>query len=251
MTAVEMLPRPVCVITGVGDATGAALVRRFVEGGYHVAMLARTAARLRTLEAETDAATAYVCDVGDLDTLQATIEKIRTELGDPEIVVHNAVAHSFETFLEGDPALLERNFRVNTTALLYLARALAPAMIDRGRGAIIVTGNTAALRGVPKYALFAPTKAAQRILAEALARDLGPRGIHVGYVTIDAAIDAGWLGPEGTRPDWLEPPTGWPHPREDYFAQPHAIAEEVFHMAHQDRTTWAFDLVIRPFAEVW
>ena len=115
----------------------------------------------------------------------------------------------------------------------------------------MVTGNTASHRGAPKYALFAPTKAAQRILCESLARDLGPKGIHVGYVTIDAAIDVTWLGSGSGRPSWLEPPADWPWPREDYFAKPSAIAEEVYHLAHQDRSTWAFDLVIRPFAEKW
>ena len=245
------MTKPVALITGVGDATGAALARRFAAGGYRVAMLARNADRLQRFETEIDDARAYVCDVGDLDALHATIETIRAELGNPEILVHNAVRHTFDTFLDADPEELERNFRVNTTALLYLARALAPDMIEAGRGAIMVTGNTASLRGVPNYALFAPTKAAQRVLAESLARDLGPKGVHVGYVTIDAAIDVTWLGEGDDRPSWLEPPAGWPWPREDYFAKPDSIAEEVFHLAHQDRSTWTFDLVIRPFAEPW
>jgi len=242
---------PVCVITGVGDTTGAALARRFADGGYRVAMIARNQERLMTLEHEIPGTQAFVCDIGDLETLTETIANIRSSMGMPEVLVHNAVAHTFDTFLDADPADLERNFRVNTTALLYLTRELAPDMIDAGKGAIMVTGNTASHRGVPKYALFAPTKAAQRILAEALARDLGPKGIHVGYVTIDAAIDVTWLGPDHQRPDWLLPPKNWPHGREDFFAKPDAIADEVFHLAHQDRSTWAFDLTIRPFAEKW
>jgi NAD(P)-dependent dehydrogenase (short-subunit alcohol dehydrogenase family) len=129
---------------------------------------------------------------------------------------------------------------------------MVPAMVAKGKGAIVVTGNTSALRGRANFAGFAPTKAAQRILAQALARELGPQRVHVAYLTIDAAIDAPWLGAEGrTRPAWLEPPAGWPHARDDYFAQPDAIAEEVFHVAHQHRSTWSFDHVIRPFAEVW
>jgi len=242
---------PVALITGVGDSTGTALARRFAAGGYRVAMLARNAARLAALEAEIEGARAFVRDLDDLEALAATVAEVRETLGKPEVLIHNAVAHSFETFLEGDPALLERNFRVNTTALLHLARALAPDMIAAGRGAILATGNTASHRGVPNYALFAPTKAAQRILCQALARDLGPKGIHVGYVTIDAAIDVTWLGSEDERPDWLTPPADWPWPREDFFAKPAAIAEEVFHLAHQHRSTWTFDLVIRPFAERW
>ena len=242
---------PVCLITGVGDSTGAALARRFAAGGYRVAMLARNAERLAALEAEIEGSKAYVCDVGDLDALAATLAEVRAALGKPAVLVHNAVAHSFATFLEGDPALLERNFRVNTTALLHLARALAPDMIEAGSGAILATGNTASHRGVPNYALFAPTKAAQRVLCQSLARELGPKGVHVGYVTIDAAIDVTWLGTPEERPAWLTPPPDWPWPREDYFAKPAAIAEEVFHLAHQDRSTWTFDLVIRPFAEKW
>jgi len=245
------MPKPVCLITGVGDATGAALARRFARGGYRVAMIARNAQRLDALEKEIEGAKAFVCDISNLADLEKTIEEIRSTIGQPEILIHNAVAHTFDSFLDADPKDLERNFRVNTTAFLWLARALAPDMISAGRGSIIATGNTASHRGVPKYALFAPTKAAQRVLAESLARDLGPKGIHVGYVTVDAAIDAPWLGPEETRPSWLTPPADWPWPAADYFAKPPAIADEVFHLAHQDRSTWAFDLVIRPFAEKW
>ena len=245
------MSKPVCLITGVGDSTGAALTRRFATGGYRVAMIARNTVRLAALEKEITGSRAFVCDVGDLDALHAMVRAVRHEMGKPEVLIHNAVAHTFDTFLDADPKDLERNFRVNTTALLYLARALAPDMINVGHGAIMVTGNTASLRGIPKYALFAPTKAAQRILAQSLARDLGPKGVHVGYITIDAAIDVTWLDADKDGAPWLNPPADWPHAREDFFAKPEAIAEEVFHMVHQDRSTWAFDAVIRPFAEKW
>lgn len=245
------MSKPVCLITGVGDTTGAALARRFAAGGYRVAMIARNAERLAALEREIPDSKAYVCDIGDLDALLQTVDRVRGDMGAPKVLIHNAVSHTFDTFLDADPEDLERNFRVNTTALLYLARALASDMIAAGEGAIIATGNTASHRGVPKYALFAPTKAAQRVLAEALARDMGPKGIHVAYVTIDAAIDVTWLGPYETRPAWLLPPEDWPHAQEDYFAKPEAIAEETYHVAHQDRSAWTFDLVIRPFAEKW
>ncbi|MBW4519099.1 MAG: SDR family NAD(P)-dependent oxidoreductase [Scytolyngbya sp. HA4215-MV1] len=246
------MPEKTCLITGVGGATGAAIARRFAQAGYTVAMLARNRERLARLEQAIKSSKAYVCDVGDLEALTQTLEAVRRDLGEPTVLVHNAVSETFATFLEADPSALERNFRVNTTALLYLARALAPTMIEAGGGAIIVTGNTASLRGVPNYALFAPTKAAQRILAQALARDLGPKRIHVGYVTVDAAIDAPWLSEAGrTRPTWLEPPEGWQHTRDEYFAHPDAIAAEVFHIAHQHPSTWSFDHIIRPFAEKW
>ncbi len=234
------MAQPVCLITGVGAGTGAALARRFAAGGYRVAMLARNRERLDALEKGIADATGYVCELADLDALLATVEAVRTEMGAPSVLVHNAVSATFKTFLEADPEDLERNFRVNTTSLLYLARALAPAMVDAGHGSIMVTGNTAALRGVPAYAVFAPTKAAQRILAQSLARDLGPKGVHVAYITIDAAIDTPW-----TRIPFN------PDKPDDFFSKPEAIAEEVFHVAHQDRSTWSFDVELRPFGEKW
>lgn len=230
------MTKPVALITGVGDGTGAALARRFAKGGYQVAMLARDRNRLAALEEEIEDAKTYLCDVGDLDALVSTVKSVRAGMGSPDVLVHNAVAATFKSFLEADPEDLERNFRVNSTSLLYLARELAPEMIERGSGAIMVTGNTAALRGIPTTAVFAPTKAAQRILAQSLARDLGPKGVHVAYITIDTP--------------WTRVPFH-PDKPDEFFSHPFAIAEEVFHIAHQDRSTWTFDLVIRPFAEKW
>ena len=124
-------------------------------------MMARDRERLKHLESEIADAKACLCDIGNLDVLLATLKDIRAEMGNPAILVHNVVSDTFSTFLDADPEDLKRNFRVNTTALLYLARDLAPAMVAAGSGAIVVTGNTAALRGIPTYVLFAPTKAAQ------------------------------------------------------------------------------------------
>lgn len=246
------MTKPVCLVTGVGDATGSAIVRRFADGGYRVVMIARNAGRLDRLAEEIADAYAYPCDVGDLEALEGTIANIKRDLGRVQVLIHNAVAHTFGSFMTSDPTELERNFRVNTTSLLYLARVLVPDMIEAALGAIIATGNTASHQGVPDYALFAPTKAAQRILCELLARELGPKRVHVGYVTIDAAIDATWLGEsDDERPSWLLPPDDWPWSREDYFAKPQAIAGEVFHMAHQHPSAWAFETTIRPFAEKW
>jgi NAD(P)-dependent dehydrogenase (short-subunit alcohol dehydrogenase family) len=139
-----------------------------------------------------------------------------------------------------DPLDLERNFRVNTTALLYLARETLPAMQAAGKGAILVTGNTSATRGKSHWGFFASTKAAQRILAESMAREFGPQGIHVAYFLIDASIDTPRTRPllAADKPD-------------DFFAKPSAIADEMFHVAHQDRSTWSFLVELRPFGEVW
>ena len=229
----------VCLITGVGPGTGTALARRFAGGGYRVALLARTPGRLAELEHELPSSRAFACDVGDPEALAHVLDDVRRTLGHPAVVIHNAVAGTFGTFHDIDPADLERNFRVNVVSLLHLARGLLPEMVTRGRGALIVTGNTSALRGKPTFAGFAPTKAAQRILAQAIAREVGPRGVHVAYVVIDAVIDVPW-----TRQAFVGRP-------DDFFIQPRAIADEVWHLAHQDRSAWSFDVEIRPFGESW
>ena len=232
-------PKGTCLVTGVGPGTGAAITRRFAAGAYQVAMLARDAARLAALEAEIDGATGFPCDVTDTDRLGDVIEAVRNQLGSPDVLVHNAVGGAFGEFLDIDAEVLERNFQVNTVALLHLAQMLAPAMIERGAGAIVCTGNTSAYRGKPAFSGFAPTKAAQRILAESMARSLGPRGVHVGYVAIDAVIDLEWTRRRN------------PDAPDDYFCKPDDIAGEVWHLAHQPRSAWTFDTVIRPFGENW
>jgi NAD(P)-dependent dehydrogenase (short-subunit alcohol dehydrogenase family) len=138
-------------------------------------------------------------DVTDTHQMGEVLGRITRELGAPEVVIHNAVGGAFGNFQEIDPAVLERNFQVNVMALLHLVRRTAPAMIEAGRGAIIVTGNTSALRGKANFAGFAPSKAAQRVLTESIARELGPKGIHVAYIVIDAVIDVAWT--RKMRPD--------------------------------------------------
>ena len=185
------MAKPVCLVTGVGPGTGAAIARRFA-GDYAVAMLARNVERLDALAAEMPDAHAFSCDVTDGVALARVVAEVTDQLGAPDVVVHNAVGGAFGEFLAIEPEVLERNFAVNTLALLRLGQLVAPAMVERGKGAIVCTGNTAAYRGKPTFAGFAPTKAAQRILAESMARSLGPKGVHVGYVAIDAVIDLAW-----------------------------------------------------------
>jgi NAD(P)-dependent dehydrogenase (short-subunit alcohol dehydrogenase family) len=227
--------KPLALVTGVGPGTGSAIVRRFAEGGYRVAMLARDAERLAALEAEIPDSVAIPCDVSDPAALAEAVARA----GAPKVVVHNAVGGAFGSFREVEAETLERNFQVNVMALFHLARLVTPAMAEAGEGALIVTGNTSALRGKAAFAGFAPTKAAQRILAESIARDLGPKGVHVAYLVIDAVIDVPW-----TRERFKEAP-------DDFFIQPADIAGEVFHLAHQPRTAWSFLAEVRPFREAW
>jgi short-subunit dehydrogenase len=234
-----MSDQKVCVVTGVGPGTGSALARRFARGGYRVALIARNKERLRALEAELPGSKAWPCDVSDPVQVETVLGEIERDLGPPAVLIHNAVGGAFGSFQEIDPEVLNRNFQVNTMALLYLARRLAPAMVRAGQGAILVTGNTSAQRGRPSFAGFAPTKAAQRILSEAMARELGPKGVHVAYLVIDAVIDVPW-----TRERYKDKPDA-------FFIKPTAIAEELWHVAHQDRSAWSFNVEVRPFAEPW
>ena len=227
--------KPLALVTGVGPGTGASVVRRFAAGGYRVAMLARDADRLSALEEEIPDTIAVPCDVADPAALKAALAR----LGDPKVVVHNAVGGAFGTFETVEAETLARNFAINTMALFHLARLTAPAMVAAGQGALIVTGNTSAERGRAAFAGFAPTKAAQRILAESLARDLGPKGVHVAYLVIDAAIDVPWQ--RAFQPDKPD----------DYFISPASIAAEVYHLAHQPRDAWSFRAEVRPFHETW
>lgn len=231
--------RKTCVVTGVGPGTGSALVRRFAAGGYKVAMIARTAERLEAITSDVPNSTAYPCDVTDVEALNATLKLIKDQMGPPDVAIHNAVGGAFGDFLTLEPSVLERNFQINTMALLHLARALVPDMAAAGHGAIICTGNTSAYRGKSDFAMFAPSKAAQRVLAEAIARSVGPKGVHVAYVAVDAVIDV---------PRMRERLPGKP---DDFFCQPDDIAEECFRIAHQPRSAWTFDVMIRPYGENW
>lgn len=229
----------VCLVTGAGPGTGAAICRRFAAGGYRVAMLARKLDRLQSLEKEIEGSRAYQADVTERERLEEVLGDVRRELGTPSVIVHNAVRGTFGNVMQIRAADLEENFRVNVIGLLHLTQLAVPAMTDAGGGAIIVTGNTAAQRGSENFAGFAPTKAAQRILAESMARHLGPQGIHVAYVIIDAVIES----PRARE--------RMPERDETFFIKPSAIADTVWQLAHQDRSGWSFEVDLRPFGEQW
>jgi len=228
-----------CLVTGVGPGTGAALVRRFARGGYPVAMLSRNAERLDALATEVAGAHPFPCDVADPDALAEAHGRVKDVLGAPGIVIHNAVGGGFGDFQQIDPEMLRRNFEVNTMALLHLARLVADDMIAAGHGVLLATGNTSAYRGKANFAGFAPSKAAQRILIESIARSAGPKGIHAAYLGIDAVIDLEW-----TRRRLPDAP-------DDFFCQPGDIAEAAWQLAHQPRSAWAAEMVVRPFGETW
>ena len=236
------MKKSVCMITGVGEGTGGHTAKVFAKAGYIVAMVARSEERLKRFEKEIPNSRGYVCDVSDTEKLMEICKNIKSDLGSPAILIHNAVKGNFETLLNGKPEWFEESFRTNTNSLMYLAHALIPDMLLEKKGVIIVTGNTAAKRGVANTPYFSPVKAAQRILAQSLAKDFGPKGIHVAYLIIDAFINTPWtrtrIEQQFNKPD-------------EIFAQPKDIAKEIYHIAHQPRSAWSFDVELRPDIEKW
>ena len=233
------MSKKIALITGVGPGTGSSIARRFSDGGYKVAMIARDKERLKSLEDELEDSKGYSCELRNQEYLNSTIDNIIKDFGYPDVFIHNAVRGTRGNFLEFTSEELQSNFDINVLALHRIAQKVAPEMIKKNKGAIIVTGNTSAHRGKANFGGTASTKAAQKILTESFARYLNPKGIHVAYITIDAAIDLEW-----TRKAWPDKP-------DDFFIQPDDIASEVWHITHQSKSAWTFDHWLRPFGENW
>jgi len=227
------------VVAGVGPGIGASLVRRFAKAGYAVAMLARNRDTLDALEREIDGARGYPCDVGSAESVAHAFAAIRTDLGEVEALLYNAGSGIFGDVESISPEQFEAAWRVSAYGALLCVREVIPAMKAAGDGSIIFTGATASRRGVPRTAAFAPAKAAQRSLAESMARALWPSGIHVSVIIVDGAVDLA-----RTRRAMPEKP-------DSYFIKPSAVAETAFQLTCQDRSAWSFEVEARPFAEHW
>lgn len=231
--------RPVCVVVGVGPGLGAAFARGFAREGYRVALLARRREVSDELAGELEGARAYTCDVSDPASIEEAFRSIEGELGAPSVVVYNAGSGVFGTFEEVAPADFEMAWRVNALGLFLVARRVAPAMRAAGQGSLIVVGATASRRGVPRTAAFAPAKAAQRSLAESLARSLWPAGIHVALIVVDGVVDL-----PRTRAWMKEKP-------DSFFIKPDEVAVTAVALARQPRSAWSFEVEARPFGETW
>lgn len=230
---------PVCVIVGAGPGNGAACARQFSRAGYHVALLARGGEALEALASDIAGARAYPCDATDpADALRA-FAAIRQDLGEPQTLIYNASTREFGDLTATTPESFERAWRVNAYGCLLAVQQVVPAMRAAGTGSIVVIGATASLKGAAGFLAFGAAKAAQRSLAQSLARELGPAGIHVAYVVIDAVVDM-----PASRAIFPQAP-------DSVFARPDDIAESVFFLARQPRSAWTFELDLRPFGEKW
>lgn len=231
--------KPVCAVVGVGPGNGAAFARRFAKEGYATALLARRTDLGNALARELPDSRAFACDVTDEQSVASAFEAIRRELGEVDVLVYNAGSGVWGTVEEITTAQLNDALRVNAIGLLACAQAVIPAMKARKSGSIVVVGATASRRGGVQTAAFAPAKAAQKSLAESMARKLGPSGIHVALIIVDGVVDI-----PATRARMKDKP-------DSFFVKPEGVADTAWWLTRQPPSAWSFEVEARPFAETW
>jgi len=231
----------VAAILGVGPGLGAAIARRFAQEGFAVGLMARTEESLSATQEKVEGtggqALAVQGDAMDASSVASAFEEMRGSLGDPEVFVYNTGAFRMGGILEVSPEDFDSCFRANCSGAFYGAREVLPAMLERGRGTILLTGATASLRGSANFAALATGKFGLRALAQSIAREFGPQGIHVAHIIIDGQINTPRV--REMSPD-----------REEYtMLSPDAIAETYWRLHTQDPTAWTLEADLRPAVE--
>lgn len=226
------------LVVGVGPGLGTAAAKRLHADGFRVAVAARSADKLAALASELDGV-AVPIDATDPASVEAGIAEVETALGPIHTVVWNVGSGVFGTLEAVDSKGLDLAFDTNTRGLFTLAKTLVPAMAERGDGALIITGATASLRGKPFTTVFAAGKAAQRSLAQSLAREWGKHGVHVALIIVDGMVD---LPKTRERMPDRDPAT---------FLSPDGYAHAVSFLVSQPRSAWTFELDLRPHLESW
>jgi NAD(P)-dependent dehydrogenase (short-subunit alcohol dehydrogenase family) len=234
-------PQKVAVVVGVGPGLGGALAVRFARGGFRVALVARHDESVRAVQAEVEesggSAQAFLADASEEESVRSTFHRIHQELGAPEVLLYNAGAFQIGGILELSAASFEQAWRVSCLGGLLSAQAVLPGMLERGRGTIIYSGATASLRGSANFAGVAVGKAGLRILAQSMAREFGPKGVHVAHVVIDGQIDSPRVRARLAGRDPLT------------FLNPAAIAEAYWGLYAQDASAWSHEIDLRPSVE--
>ncbi|CAN5855107.1 SDR family oxidoreductase [soil metagenome] len=231
----------VAAVVGVGPGLGAAVARRFAREGYSVGLMARNEDGLseiqRKIEDRGGKAAAFAVDAADAESVVQAFRRVREVLGHPEVLVYNAGAFQMGGIMEVTPEQFDLCLKVNCAGAFYAAQQILPAMVDGGGGTVIFTGATASLRGSAKFAALATGKFGLRALAQSMAREFGPQGIHVAHVIVDGQINT---------PRVREMSPG----RDDStLLYPAAIAETYWQLHSQDRTAWTLELDLRPAGE--
>src|SRR5262245_11008908 len=222
------------LVVGAGPGLSASLARALAKDGIKVALAARSTGDLEALVKETGAK-AFACDAskrGDVEKLYADVD---AAFGAPDIVVYNASFRTRGAFVELDPADVEKAIAVTAYGAFLVAQQAAKRMLPKQHGAILLTGASAGVKGYPQSAPFAMGKFALRGMAQSMARELSPQGIHVAHVVIDGGIKSDRRAEPADKPDSL--------------LDPDAIAESYIHLLHQPRSAWAWEIELRPWVE--
>nr|WP_145552122.1 SDR family oxidoreductase [Variovorax boronicumulans] len=239
-------PRAVLVI-GAGDATGGAIARRFAREGYIACVTRRSADKLAPLvaqiEAEGGKAHAFGSDARKEEEMVGLVQKIEAEIAPIEVAVFNIGANVRFPITETTARVYFKVWEMACFGGFLMGREVARAMLPRGRGTILFTGATASLRGRDGYAAFAGAKAALRALAQSMARELGPKGIHVAHPVIDGAIDTEFIRTTFPERYALKDQQG--------IVDPESIAETYWQLHQQPRNAWTHELELRPWMEAW
>ena len=222
------------LIVGAGAGLSASLARALAKDGIKVALAARTTGDLDALVKETGAR-AFTCDATKRGEVEKLFADLDASLGTPDIVVYNASFRTRGPFVELDPLDVEKALAVTAYGGFLVAQEAARRMLPKKHGAILLTGASAGVKGYPQSAPFAMGKFALRGLAQSMARELSPQGIHVAHVVIDGGIKSARRAESADNPDSL--------------LDPDAIAESYMHLIHQPRSAWAWEIELRPWVE--
>ncbi|MCA3720700.1 SDR family NAD(P)-dependent oxidoreductase [Phenylobacterium sp.] len=239
----------VCLVIGAGDGLGSAVARAFAAEGLAVC-ITRRARNLERLEALADEiraaggeAHAFGCDARDESEVMSLFERIEAEIGPLEVVVFNIGANVRFPIVETTSRVFTKVWEMACFAGFLAGREAARVMAPRGRGTLIFTGATASLRGRDGFAAFAAAKAGLRALAQSLARELGPQGVHVAHVVVDGAVDGTFIRSiRGEVDDLLA---------RDSILKPEEMAASYVHLHRQPRSAWTHELDLRPWSETW
>jgi len=242
-----MSAQRVCCVIGAGDATGSAVARRFAREGYTVCVARRTESALKPLvdqiTTEGGRAVAFGLDARREDDVAKLFQHIEAQIGPVEVLVFNVGGNVRFPILETTAQKYFKVWEMCAMAGFLAGREAARVMLPRGRGTLLFTGATASLRGAAGFAAFAGGKAALRALAQSMAREFGPQGLHVAHVIIDGLIDTAFARTNfAQRVDELGP---------DGILNPDHIAEAYWCLHSQPRDAWTFELDLRPSVERW
>lgn len=222
------------LIIGAGSGLSASLARLFAKEGMSVALAARSPQKLAEFAAATGAKT-YNCDAAKRDEVEALFAALDKANAAPDVVIYNPSYRVRGPVTELDPAEVEKSIAITAFGAFLVAQQAARRMLKKGEGAIIFTGASAGVKGYPQSAPFAMGKFALRGLAQSMARELHPQGIHIGHVVIDGGIKSERRPPDPAKPDAL--------------LDPDAIAQDYLHLLRQPRSSWSWEIEVRPWVE--